>query len=70
MVDAEAFEKEIQQAENRYSVLNNPDDLKYINADQYTIEINKNWLKRLHQDIYVGEAYQILADYINQITQH
>jgi carboxyl-terminal processing protease len=68
-ISAEALENEIRLVHPEFTVDNNPADKEFINADDYAREINKNWLKRLQQDIYIGESMHIMSDYIS-LTVH
>ncbi len=51
-----------------YKAGNHSYDKNRLSSDELFSLINKHWIKRLEMDIYVEEAYRILADYITMIT--
>ena len=51
-----------------YKAVNHSYDKNRLSSDELFSLINKHWIKRLENDIYVEEAYRILADYITMIT--
>ena len=51
-----------------YKAGNHSYDKNRLSSDELFSLINKHWIKRLENDIYVEEAYRILADYITMIT--
>jgi carboxyl-terminal processing protease len=53
-----------QLPSTKYRVYNNSSDAKFIASDNVVEEINKSWLERIAQDIYIEETYFILLDLI------
>ncbi len=67
-----AFQKAVSQLfeliENEstsFEVINNKYDLEIMQMNKYRSRINEVYLKRLKNDIYIDETYQVLRDYIN-----
>lgn len=50
-----------------YKAGNHSYDKSRLSSDELFSLINKHWIKRLENDIYVEEAYRILTDYITMI---
>ncbi|MBI5858405.1 MAG: carboxy terminal-processing peptidase [Sphingobacteriales bacterium] len=75
---AELFEKWMDQREasleamkgegettNKFTVENHEQDKQLLVNNTYAKELNQEWLNNLAEDIYIQEAYMILADLIN-----
>ncbi len=66
-IDPGELEKRIQAVHPGFVVDNNSVERNSIYANNYDLEVNMNWKKRLAEDIYIAEAVQVLTDYINLI---
>ena len=49
----------------KFTVENNEQDKQLLKNDQYAKEMNTEWLENLAEDIYLQEAFLVLADLIN-----
>lgn len=60
----ELMKGETTTADAHYTVENHASDKQFL-KDEYSVEKNKEWLQRLASDIYLREAFRILADLVN-----
>ena len=68
-LDPEAMESQMRVPSKTFTVDNNATEKALIQSDSYAMDLNKNWLKRIQEDVYVDEAVHILSDYLN-LTNH
>jgi hypothetical protein len=68
-MDPGELEKKIKSVDPAFMVDNNSGERNSIYANNYDLEVDKNWKKRLAEDIYISEAVQVLNDYINLISR-
>ena len=62
-----AMEK-IQHPSSNYAAENISVEKERLKNDVYLRDINAEWLKRVANDIYIQEAFNVVSDYINLIT--
>ncbi len=48
-----------------FQVINNKFDSEIMKMNTFRAELNTKYLKQIQKDLYIGEAYHILTDYIN-----
>lgn len=58
------FEAE-EYASQNFKVTNNKFDTEIMKMNSYRAELNTKYLEQIQKDLYIGEAYNILTDYIN-----
>lgn len=58
------FEAEEYSSEN-FKVINNKFDSEIMKMNNFRAELNSKYLEQIQKDLYIGEAYNILTDYIN-----
>ena len=58
------FDNEIYEAEN-FQVINNKYDSEIMKINEFRSRLNQEYLENIQKDLYIGEAYNILIDYIN-----
>ena len=52
-------------ADNNFTVDNHQFDKEILKINDYRAELNKIYLENVRKDMYIGETYHILVDYIN-----
>jgi carboxyl-terminal processing protease len=58
------FDFESFEAEN-FKVVNNKYDSEIMKINEFRRRLNEDYLEDIQKDLYIGEAYSILTDYIN-----
>ena len=48
-----------------FSVINNKFDAEIMKINKFRSELNSEYLLKIQKDLYIGEAYNVLQDYIN-----
>ncbi|HEY9047231.1 MAG TPA: carboxy terminal-processing peptidase [Ohtaekwangia sp.] len=64
-----ALEQAFSQSVSTYTVSNSQSDQQRVTLDDYTRKFNDTWLKKLRKDIYLAEAFHVMADLIEE-TSH
>jgi carboxyl-terminal processing protease len=69
LVRYKALEEVLTRPATSFSVRNGSQDEQRMDADEYAQEINKAWVKRLQEDIYVEEVFHIIADLVELVPK-
>ena len=54
-----------EYASKNFQVINNKFDSEIMKMNTFRAELNTKYLEQIQKDLYIGEAYNILTDYIN-----
>lgn len=52
-------------AAQQFQVMNNKYDIEIMKMNEFRSKLNEEYLENVAKDLYIGEAYDILVDYIN-----
>lgn len=63
-LNLELMKGEAAKADEKFVVENHAPDKQFL-KDEYSRERNRDWMKALARDIYIQEAFMVLADLIN-----
>ncbi|HEY3403598.1 MAG TPA: carboxy terminal-processing peptidase [Ohtaekwangia sp.] len=59
------MQQSLTQPHAAFEVSTNEADRKRYEADEYAASLNQSWIRRLKEDIYVEESFQIISDLID-----